>query len=130
MVGVPQGDDNTGASLTWLVNVDFKGMVPAGLLSPSLQVNSTFVPRCFSTLLTARVFIAFAASLSVELMYLPALYVRDIKEERDKEARAAAQEQGQGAQDDERLLLAAAREEIAALKAEITALRLATQKEA
>ena len=63
-------------------------------------------------------------------MYLPVRFVEDLKEERDKEARAAAQEQGQGAQDDERLLLAAAREEIAALKAEITALRLATQKEA
>ena len=63
-------------------------------------------------------------------MYLPATYVSDMKEERDKEARAAAQEQGQGAQDDERLLLAAAREEIAALKAEIRALRLVTQKEA
>ena len=64
------------------------------------------------------------------MVYVPAGFVKDIKEERDKEARAAAQEQGQGAQDDERLLLAAAREEIAALKAEITALRLATQKEA
>ena len=80
--------------------------------------------------LTARVFIAFAASTSVFVMYLPAKYVREIKRERDKEARAAAQEQGQGAQDDERLLLAAAREEIAALKAENAALRSAAQQQA
>ena len=60
-------------------------------------------------------------------MYLPKGFVSDMKEERDKEAKAAAQEQGQ---DDARLLLAAAREEIAALKAENAALRLAAQQEA
>ena len=53
-----------------------------------------------------------------------------MKEEREKEARAAAQEQGQAAPDDARLLLTASRMENAALKAEITALRLAAQQEA
>ena len=60
-------------------------------------------------------------------MYLPAKFVSDINEERDKEAKAAAEEQGQ---DDARLLLAAARKEIAALKAELTAFRSAAQQEA
>ena len=60
-------------------------------------------------------------------MHLPGTYVSIMKEERDKEAKAAAQEQGQ---DDARLLLAAARKEIAALKAELTAFRSAAQQEA
>ena len=59
-------------------------------------------------------------------MYLPVDIVSDMKEERDKEARAAAQEQEQ---DDARLLLAAAREKIASLEAENAALRLAAQQE-
>ena len=63
-------------------------------------------------------------------MYLPARILTEMKEERDKEARAAAQEQGQAAPDDARLLLTASRMENAALKAEITALRLAAQQEA
>ena len=132
LVGVPQGDDK-GATFTWLLNMDFNGMVPAGLFFPSSQVSSTS-PSSFSTLLTACVSSAFVASLSVGLMYLPATYVSDMKEEREKEAKAAAQEQGQ---DDARLLLAAAqkeitaaRKEIAALKAELTALRSAAQQEA
>ena len=60
-------------------------------------------------------------------MYLPKGFVSDMKEERDKEAKAAAQEQGQ---DDARLLLAAARKTIVTLKAEITVLRSAAQQEA
>ena len=60
-------------------------------------------------------------------MYLPASFVNDMKEEREKEAKPAAQEQGQ---DDAHLLLAAAREKIAALEAENAALRLAAQQEA
>ena len=59
-------------------------------------------------------------------MHLPGTYVSIMKEERDKEAKAAAQEQGQ----DDARLLAAALKENAALKAEITALRSAAQQEA
>ena len=55
-------------------------------------------------------------------MYLPAKYVSDMKEERDKEAEAAAQEDKQSGA---RLLLAAAREEITSLKAKITSLQAA-----
>ena len=123
LVGVPrQIEADKATSLTWLVNADFKGFIPAGssgvsaALTQALNTHLTPPPiprHCPDVCSLSPA--ALVASLSTFLMYLPGKVVADINE-----ARREKDDKGQDAEDD---LPSTVRDEIATLEAKIKRLR-------